>query len=164
MRFLLNRVILSVGLLLILGTLGLGEFIFWRVLKVSCSNDQVIQNNTPLYFVTDGRDQGPFRGERWNRWVGKDLSYWFLKNGEVEEIGIQDRENDLKLSESVSLEIFKKAIKLINGDYKGMHLNSFSEFVLILSFISDQIFSSRVSGTSFICLSLQYLRFSPGSA
>ena len=78
MRFLLNRVTLSVGLLLILGTLGLGEFIFWRVLKVSCSNDQVIQNNTPLYFVTDGRDQGPFRGERWNRWVGKDLSYWFL--------------------------------------------------------------------------------------
>ena len=98
MRFLLNRVTLSVGLLLILGTLGLGEFIFWRVLKVSCSNDQVIQNNTPLYFVTDGRDQGPFRGERWNRWVGEDLSYWFLKSGEVEEIDIQDPENDLKLS------------------------------------------------------------------
>ena len=60
MRFLFNKVTLSVGVLLILGTLGLGEFIFWRVLKVSCSNDQVIESNTPRYFVADGRDQGPF--------------------------------------------------------------------------------------------------------
>ena len=65
MRFLFNKVTLSVGVLLILVTLGLGEFIFWRVLKVSCSNDQVIEGNTPRYFVADGEDQGPFRGERW---------------------------------------------------------------------------------------------------
>jgi len=44
MRFLFNKVTLSVGVLLVLGTLGLGEFIFWRVLKVSCSNDKVIEN------------------------------------------------------------------------------------------------------------------------
>ena len=86
MRFLFNKVTLCIGILLILGTLGLGEFIFWRVLKVSCSNDQVIESNTPLYFVTDGRGQGPFRGERWNRWVDEDLSKWFLKSGEIEDI------------------------------------------------------------------------------
>ena len=98
MRFLFNKVTFSVSLLLILGTLGLGEFIFWRVLKVSCSNEEVIQNNTPLNFVADGRDQGPFRGERWNKWVDEDLSYWFLKSSEVEEIDILDQENDLTLS------------------------------------------------------------------
>jgi len=98
MRFLFNKVTLSVGILLILGTLGLGEFIFWRVLKVSCSNDQVIEGNTPFYFVADGRDQGPFRGERWNRWVDEDLSKWFLKSGEIEAIDILDTENELELS------------------------------------------------------------------
>ena len=50
MRFLFNKVTLSVGILLILGTLGLGEFIFWRVLKVSCSNDQVIESNHSRVF------------------------------------------------------------------------------------------------------------------
>lgn len=98
MQFLFNRVTFIVGLLLILGTLGLGEFIFWRVLKVSCSNDQVIESNTPFSFVTDGIDKGPFRGERWNRWVNEDLSNWFLKNGKVVDIDIQDLENNLKLS------------------------------------------------------------------
>ena len=98
MRFLFNKVKLSVGVLLFMGTLGLGEFIFWRVLKVSCSNDKVIENNTPLSFVADGRDQGPFRGERWNRWVDEDLSNWFLKSGDIEEIDILDFENELELS------------------------------------------------------------------
>ena len=50
MRFLFNKVTLSVGVLLILGTLGLGEFIFWRVLKVSCSNDQVIESKFSRIF------------------------------------------------------------------------------------------------------------------
>ena len=36
--------------------------------------------------------------------------------------------------------------------------------VLILPLMSDHIFSSKVSGTLFIWLSLQYLKFSPGSA
>ena len=79
-------------------TLGLGEFIFWRVLKVSCSNDQVIERNTPRYFVADGEDQGPFRGERWNRWVDEDLSRWFFKSGEIEDIDILDSQNELELS------------------------------------------------------------------
>ncbi len=83
---------------MIAATIGLGEFIFWRVVKVSCSNSPIVSKNHPTYFVPNGTNSGPFRGARWENYVNKDLSRWFLKDFSIEELLIKDPVNNLKLS------------------------------------------------------------------
>ena len=46
--------------------------------------------NSPFRFVTPGSRQGPFRGKRWDRWVGHDLSRWWLSNVRFEAVRILD--------------------------------------------------------------------------
>lgn len=91
--------IISIFLLIgVVATVGLGEFIFWTVLKVSCSESATISKNNPYYFVPNGKDEGPFRGLKWENHVNDDLSRWFLNDIDVEEIIIKDRDNNIELS------------------------------------------------------------------
>ena len=92
------KIISIILLISIAVTIGLGEFIFWRVLKVSCSESPTISKNHPHYFVPNDKDSGPFRGLRWENHVDDDLSKWFLKDINVEELRIKDQVNDIELS------------------------------------------------------------------
>ena len=98
MRFLFYKIIPILVVICLVALIGIGEFIFWRVLKVSCSNDKIVEKNLPTSFVPDGKGQGPFRGDRWDKWANKDLSEWFLKDKKIEKIDIKNKTEDLKLS------------------------------------------------------------------
>ena len=118
MRFFLYKLTPIVLIAILLITFGLGEFIFWRVLKVSCSNDKVVENNVPTSFVADGKDQGPFRGDRWNKWVNKDLSKWFLRDQNIENIAIKNEAEDLVLSAwwfGKNYPLEKRTIVIVHG-------------------------------------------------
>ena len=98
MRFLFYKIIPILVVICLVALIGIGEFIFWRVLKVSCSNDKIVEKNLPTSFVPDGKGQGPFRGDRWDKWANKDLSDWFLKDQKIEKIDIKNETEDLQLS------------------------------------------------------------------
>ena len=98
MRFLFYKIIPIFLVICLVALIGIGEFIFWRVLKVSCSNDKIVEKNLPTRFVPDGKGQGPFRGDRWDKWANKDLSEWFLKDKKIEKIDIKNETEDLQLS------------------------------------------------------------------
>lgn len=93
LKFVCILSILSIAVLI-----GAGEFIFWRVLKVSCSDSTMISKNHPTHFVPNGKNNGPFRGARWDNYVDYDLSRWFLNDVIVEEVKIADEINNIELS------------------------------------------------------------------
>ena len=118
MRFMLFKILPIVLVIFLVATIGLGEFIFWRVLKVSCSNDQVVENNIPTSFVADGKGKGPFRGKRWDKWANKDLSDWFLNDNDVEKIDIKNENENLVLSSwwfGSNYPIEKKTVVIVHG-------------------------------------------------
>ena len=49
------------------------------------------KSTSPTSFVLDGKDQGPFRGERWNKWTNKDLSKWYLNDQKFDVIEIENK-------------------------------------------------------------------------
>ena len=98
MRFVVFKIIPIFFVISLIAVIGLGEFVFWRVLKVTCEVNETILNNNPTSFVLDGKDQGPFRGERWNKWINKDLSKWYLNDQKFDAIKIENKEENLSLS------------------------------------------------------------------
>ncbi len=98
MKSRLSKISLILVSVCLLVSWGIGEFIFWRVLEVSCTNPTKIENNHPKRFLPDGVNQGPFRGERWNKWATTDLSKWFLENIAVEDVVIESSVGNLELS------------------------------------------------------------------
>ena len=98
MRFVAFKIIPIFFVISLIAVIGLGEFVFWRVLKVTCETNETILNNNPTSFVLDGKDQGPFRGERWNKWINKDLSKWYLNDQKFDVIKIENKEENLSLS------------------------------------------------------------------
>ena len=77
-------------LLLLIGAMGIGVYVYRTGTAVYCSVPLFNAKNSPLRFVTPGSGQGPFRGERWDRWVGHDLSRWWLRNVRFEVVSILD--------------------------------------------------------------------------
>ena len=63
-------------LLLLISVMGVGINVYRTSTAVYCSVHLFHAEDSPLRFVTPGSGQGPFRGERWDRWVGRDLSRW----------------------------------------------------------------------------------------
>ena len=63
-------------LLLLISVMGVGIYVYRTSTAVYCSVHLFHAEDSPLRFVTPGSGQGPFRGERWDRWVGRDLSRW----------------------------------------------------------------------------------------
>ena len=114
----LFKIIFFVLVIGIASIIGLGEFIFWRVLKVSCSDSATIAKNHPHYFVPNGKNNGPFRGSRWENYVDEDLSRWFLKDVNIEEVKIKNRVNNIELSAwwlSKNYPIEKKTVVIVHG-------------------------------------------------
>ena len=63
-------------LLLLISVMGVSIYVYRTSTAVYCSVQLFHAEDSPLRFVTPGSGQGPFRGERWDRWVGHDLSRW----------------------------------------------------------------------------------------
>ena len=98
MRLLIFKITPIFFAIFLIAVIGLGEFVFWRVLKVTCAANETITKNIPTRFVLDGKDQGPFRGERWNNWISKDLSKWYLEDKNFDSVKIKNKEENLFLS------------------------------------------------------------------
>ena len=87
-----SRVIASVaaGLVVLVagGGLAVGDYIYTTGTKVNCAVNADDLNHTPAEFYTAGKDNGPFPGEGWNKWVDYDLSNWWLTDVPFAEVQI----------------------------------------------------------------------------
>ena len=72
------------------GLLGVGDYVYRTGTKVFCGIHTDHAANTPTRFVTPGQGRGPFRGSGWDRWVGHDLSAWWVPDIPVETVQIRD--------------------------------------------------------------------------
>lgn len=68
--------------------LGVGDYVYRTGTTVPCAINDDDLDNSPSRFETPGPGQGPFPGEGWDRWVGHDLSDWWLPGAEVEAVTI----------------------------------------------------------------------------
>lgn len=86
----LLKSVIVLMLLFLIGVMGIGDYVYRTGTAVYCGVHPFHAENSPLRFVTPGSGQGPFRGERWDRWVGHDLSRWWLRNVRFEAVRILD--------------------------------------------------------------------------
>ena len=68
----LPKSVIVLMLLLLISVMGIGVYVYRTGTAVYCSVHLSHVENSPLRFVTPGWGQGPFRGERWERWMGHD--------------------------------------------------------------------------------------------
>ena len=85
-------------LLLLISVMGIGVYVYRTGTAVYCSVQLFHVENSLLRFVTPGSRQGPFRGERWDRWVGHDLSRWWLRNIRFAAVRILDPSRPINIS------------------------------------------------------------------
>ncbi|QKJ24694.1 prolyl oligopeptidase family serine peptidase [Aquiluna borgnonia] len=77
------------ALVLVAGAgLFLGDYVYTSGTKVPCAINADDLENTPQQFFVAGYNSGPFPGDGWNKWVGHDLSDWWLENAKVEDVRI----------------------------------------------------------------------------
>ena len=65
------------------GGLALGDYVYREGTTVPCAINDDDLVNTPEFFETP--EEGPFPGEGWNKWIGHDLSDWWLRDIPIEE-------------------------------------------------------------------------------
>jgi dipeptidyl aminopeptidase/acylaminoacyl peptidase len=68
----------STVLVLVGGGLAAGDYVYTSGTAVTCAINDDDVNNTPEFFETPGKDNGPFEGPGWDKWIGHDLSEWWL--------------------------------------------------------------------------------------
>jgi dipeptidyl aminopeptidase/acylaminoacyl peptidase len=87
-----SKVIAAVaaGLVVVVAGAGLfvGDYIYTSGTKVNCAVNADDEGHTPSEFYTAHYNSGPFPGEGWNKWVGHDLSDWWLTGVDYEELMI----------------------------------------------------------------------------
>lgn len=86
-----SKVIIGIaaGLVLALtgGGLALGDYVYTTGTAVPCTINKDDLDNTIYNFETSYYNSGPFQ-EDWNKWVGYDLSEWWVENPRLEEVMI----------------------------------------------------------------------------
>jgi len=75
----------STVLVLVGGGLAAGDYVYTSGTAVSCSVNLDDVNNNPEHFWTQSSGNGPFEGPGWDKWVGYDLSQYWMKNVPFEE-------------------------------------------------------------------------------
>ena len=70
------------------GGLAVGDYVYREGTSLSCAINDDQLTNSPRQFETSGIDNGPFPGEGWNKWVGTDLSNYWLTDETVSEVTI----------------------------------------------------------------------------
>jgi dipeptidyl aminopeptidase/acylaminoacyl peptidase len=68
------------------GALALGDYVYRTGTSVPCEVNEDDLANTPEGFYTP--EEGPFPGEGWAKWVGYDLSEWWLSDIPIETLQI----------------------------------------------------------------------------
>jgi dienelactone hydrolase len=68
----------STVLVLVGGALAAGEYVYTSGTSVPCAINADDVKNSPEYFETPGKGNGPFEGAGWDKWIGHDLSEWWL--------------------------------------------------------------------------------------
>lgn len=68
------------------GAFALGDYVYKTGTAVPCAINADDKDNTPESFYTP--EEGPFPGEGWNKWIGYDLSSWWLPNATYETVKI----------------------------------------------------------------------------
>jgi len=79
-----------IGLIPVFVLLAIGDYVYRTGTAVLCGVRESQARNTLGRYYTPGPGQGPFRGPGWNRWVGQDLSHWWITDVSVEEVHIKD--------------------------------------------------------------------------
>lgn len=70
------------------GAIALGDYVYRTGTSVPCAVNEDDLDNSPAEFYTPAADNGPFPGEGWNRWVGADLSEYWLTDADITEVTI----------------------------------------------------------------------------
>jgi dipeptidyl aminopeptidase/acylaminoacyl peptidase len=83
----------STVLVLVGGGLAAGEYVYTSGTAVSCSVKADDVNNSPEKFITPAKGEGPFEGSGWDKWVGYDLSEWWLTDVPYEATTIPVADN-----------------------------------------------------------------------
>jgi dipeptidyl aminopeptidase/acylaminoacyl peptidase len=90
------------------GALAAGNFVYTSGTEVPCAiNQDDIQNN-PEQFFTPDKDNGPFPGDGWDKWVGYDLSDWWMRDANYQVV-------EIPVSETVKLSAWWIAPLVSNG-------------------------------------------------
>jgi hypothetical protein len=58
--------------------LAVGNYVYTSGTQVPCAINDDDKQNSPEQFFTPAKDNGPFPGEGWNKWVDHDLSEWWM--------------------------------------------------------------------------------------
>ncbi len=75
------------------GALALGDYVYTSGTTVPCAINEDDKKHTPAEFYTGGKGNGPFPGDGWDKWVGHDLSSWWLTDVDYEAVTIPVDEN-----------------------------------------------------------------------
>ena len=79
------------------GALAVGDYVYTSGTQVACAVNEDDKNNKPEHFYTAPSGQGPFEGPGWEKWVGHDLSSWWLEDYPYQEHLIEV-EKDIELA------------------------------------------------------------------
>ena len=68
--------------------LAVGNYIYTSGTAVPCGVNADDINHTPQEFYTADYNSGPFPGDGWNKWVGYDISDWWLEGYDYQDLRI----------------------------------------------------------------------------
>ena len=69
-------------------SLAVGDYVYTSGTKVPCAINADDIDNTPEQFFTAGSGEGPFPGPGWEKWVGHDISDWWMVGVPYEAVTI----------------------------------------------------------------------------
>jgi dipeptidyl aminopeptidase/acylaminoacyl peptidase len=75
------------------GAVALGDYVYRTGTSVPCAINDDDLDNSPRQFFTPDVDNGPFPGDGWNKWVGTDLSEYWLEDADITEVTIPVSDN-----------------------------------------------------------------------
>ena len=75
--------------------LAAGNYVYTSATAVPCAINEDDLENKPEQFFTSEKGNGPFRGDGWDKWVGYDLSSWWLTESSYQSVEIPVADNIL---------------------------------------------------------------------
>ena len=88
-RTLIVSIASGLTLLLAGGALAAGNYVYTSGTVVPCAINADDVDHTPEYFITPESGNGPFPGAGWDKWVGHDISEWWMVGVPYESVTIR---------------------------------------------------------------------------
>lgn len=85
--------VVSLLVLSAVGALAVGNYVYTSGTAIPCAINEDDREHTPAKFFTGGKGNGPFPGDGWDKWVGYDLSSWWLTDTPYEAVTIPVADN-----------------------------------------------------------------------